>query len=254
MSSVNEEKFELVIASLQSSFSVLPSGGAAIGDGNMVSSGISQMKEFDVYYNKGANSQGDDEGGPGEGEQQGGQSETDTAEAQVAQAALEESERIADNIEEQAKQYGIQDQVEIDFNGEYAQITMNGALLFESGSSDIREEALPLVEKVSKILEQYKKNIIDIEGHTDNVPIHNSKYENNNVLSMYRALSVADYIRDHTDLDDSLIKSSGRGDYIPVADNGTPEGRARNRRVEIKVYNSYYSDSATEQGGEGNEP
>lgn len=254
MSSVNEEKFELVIASLQSSFSVLPSGGAAIGDGNMVSSGISQMKEFDVYYNKGANSQGDDEGGPGEGEQQGGQSETDTAEAQVAQAALEESERIADNIEEQAKQYGIQDQVEIDFNGEYAQITMNGALLFESGSSDIREEALPLVEKVSKILEQYKKNIIDIEGHTDNVPIHNSKYENNNVLSMYRALSVADYIRDHTNLDDSLIKSSGRGDYIPVADNGTPEGRARNRRVEIKVYNSYYSDSATEQGGEGNEP
>ena len=254
MSSVNEEKFELVIASLQSSFSVLPSGGAAIGDGNMVSSGISQMKEFDVYYNKGANSQGDDEGGPGEGEQQGGQSETDTAEAQVAQAALEESERIADNIEEQAKQYGIQDQVEIDFNGEYAQITMNGALLFESGSSDIREEALPLVEKVSKILQQYKKNIIDIEGHTDNVPIHNSKYENNNVLSMYRALSVADYIRDHTNLDDSLIKSSGRGDYIPVADNGTPEGRARNRRVEIKVYNSYYSDSATEQGGEGNEP
>lgn len=254
MSSVNEEKFELVIASLQSSFSVLPAGGAAIGDGNMVSSGISQMKEFDVYYNETANSEGDAEGGPGEGTEQGGQTEEITAEEQVAQAALEESERMAEKMEEQARQYGIQDQVEVDFNGEYARITMNGALLFESGSSDIRDEAMPLVEKVSKILERYDKNTIDVEGHTDNVPIHNDRYENNNVLSMYRALSVADYIRGHTNLDDSLIKSSGRGDYIPVADNGTPEGRARNRRVEIKVYNSYYSDSATEQRGEGNEP
>ena len=44
-----------------------------------------------------------------------------------------------------------------------------------------------------------------------------------------------------TDLDPGLIKSSGRGDYVPVADNSTPEGRAINRRVEVKIYNSYNS-------------
>ena len=58
---------------------------------------------------------------------------------------------------------------------------------------------------------------------------------------MFRFLQVADNFREHTKLEAGNIKSSGRGDYVPVADNTTPEGRARNRRVEIKIYNSYSS-------------
>lgn len=97
------------------------------------------------------------------------------------------------------------------------------------------------LNKLGKILVTYDNNIIEVEGHTDNVPIHSSKYEDNNVLSMYRALAVANYLRDTTTLDPAYIKSSGRGEYVPIADNATPEGRARNRRVEIKIYNSYNS-------------
>jgi chemotaxis protein MotB len=74
------------------------------------------------------------------------------------------------------------------------------------------------------------------------VPISSQKYESNDVLSMYRALTIADYIRDHSSLNPAYVKSSGRGDYVPIADNSTAEGRARNRRVEIKIYNSYNSD------------
>jgi chemotaxis protein MotB len=99
-----------------------------------------------------------------------------------------------------------------------------------------------LLDKIGTVLETYTSNMIEIEGHTDNVPINSAKYESNDVLSMYRALTVADYVRGVTSLEPSHVKSSGRGEYDPVADNATPEGRARNRRVEIKVYNSYSSD------------
>ena len=137
---------------------------------------------------------------------------------------------------------GIQNLVEVDFNAEYVQLSLSGAILFDSGKSEILDDAYPLVNKIAAILEQYDSNIIEIEGHTDNVPISSAKYESNDVLSMYRALSVADYVRETTDLNPAYVKSSGRGDYVPVADNSTAEGRSRNRRVEIKIYNSYNSD------------
>ena len=230
MSSVNEEKFEKVIASFQSTFSILPGGGASIGEGELISSGISQLENFDSYYNQQLSSQSD-----GQTEE-----EKDITEA-YEQQELEESEDMAQQLENALSQYGIQDDVEVDFNAEYVTLNMNGALLFDSASAELRDEAYPLVNKLGKILVTYDNNIIEVEGHTDNVPIHSSKYEDNNVLSMYRAIAVANYLRDTTTLDPAYIKSSGRGEYVPIADNATPEGRARNRRVEIKIYNSYNS-------------
>ena len=230
MSSVNEEKFEKVIASFESTFSILPGGGASIGEGELISSGISQLENFDSYYNQQLSSQSD-----GQTEE-----EKDITEA-YEQQELEESEDMAQQLENALSQYGIQDDVEVDFNAEYVTLNMNGALLFDSASAELRDEAYPLVNKLGKILVTYDNNIIEVEGHTDNVPIHSSKYEDNNVLSMYRALAVANYLRDTTTLDPAYIKSSGRGEYVPIADNATPEGRARNRRVEIKIYNSYNS-------------
>lgn len=231
MSTVDAEKFEKVIASFQSTFSILPNGGASIGDGEMISSGVSQLEMFDVYYNEKANTQSEEEA----------EEEADVVEAYKEQA-LSESEQMAEEIEAAVAQYGIQDEVEVRFNAEYVMLNMNGALLFDSAKAEIRSEAQPLIDKIGKIIETYDKNIIEVEGHTDNVPIHSSKYADNNVLSMFRALTVADHLREVTTLNPAYIKSSGRGEYVPIADNSTPEGRARNRRVEIKIYNSYNSD------------
>ena len=232
MSTVDAEKFEMVIASLQSSFSILPSGGASIGDGEMVSSGVSQLQMYDIYYNQMANTQTTDD-----------TSESSDVAEEYKEEALAESEQMAEQVQDLVAQYGIQDQVEIDFNAEYVLLNLNGAVLFDSGKSEIKSEAYPLMDKIGKILQSYQQNMIEIEGHTDNIPFtHSSKYENNDVLSMYRALYVADYMRNITTIDPSHIKSSGRGEYVPIADNSTPEGRARNRRVEIKIYNSYYSE------------
>ena len=231
MSDVDAEKFEKIVASFQNTFSILPSGGASIGEGELVSSGVSQLEMLDSYYKDQANSKSDEES----------DTEEDIAEAYKEQS-LEESEQMAQAIEEAISKYGIQDEVEVDFDAQYVMLNMNGAILFDSGKSDIKQEAYPLIDKIGKLIEPYQQNIIEVEGHTDNVPIHSSKYEDNDVLSFYRARSVSDYLREITTLEPAHIKSAGRGEYVPIADNSTPEGRARNRRVVIKIYNSYSSE------------
>ncbi len=234
MSSVDVDKFQQMIASLQNTISIFPQGDMSIGDGQMVGAGVRQLEFLDSYYNEMANSKSEDDG-----ESEGG---GNTVYEQYKEEALQESERMEEDIQEQLANSGIQNMVEVEFNAEYVELNLNGAILFDSGSADIITEAYPMVDKIGTILEGYKENIIEVEGHTDNVPISSQRYESNDVLSMYRALSVANYIRSITDIDPSHIKSSGRGDYVPIADNSTPEGRARNRRVVIKIYNSYNSD------------
>lgn len=231
MSTVDAEKFQQIIASFQNTISFLPSGGASIEEGQLITSGISQIDLYDVYYEQQA------EADAQEKEEQ----EKDVVEAYEEQT-LAESEELAEEIEEMVAQYGIQDQVEVTFNADYVLLSMNGAFLFESGKSELTADAYPLIDKIGKVLESYRENMIEVEGHTDNVPIHSAKYADNDVLSMYRALTVAEYLRENSTIDPRHIKSSGRGEYAPIADNATPEGRARNRRVEIKVYNSYNSD------------
>ncbi len=265
MSSTDTAKFEEVIASIQSSFSIFSSGGTSIGDGHMISSGISQLEMFDDYFN--SVHDGDDEQyekeGSQENEQEGEKVEDGSTEnvdeqsnagestdvsVEEAQEALEkagasESEEIAEEIEEKLILYGLKDQVEVDFNANYVMITINGALLFNSGKAVLTDEAVAIVDNLSKILSEYDNNIIEIEGHTDNVPMSSGTYENNDVLSMYRALYVAERIRSVTNLNPAYIKSAGRGEYVPIADNSTAEGRARNRRVEIKIFNSISSNT-----------
>ena len=230
MSSVNEEKFQMVIASLQSSISIFQNGSLSIGDGDLVGAGIRQLEFLDSYYNELANSKDDEDGG----------AEGDLKE-QLGQAGLKESEGMAENIENAVDELGISNAVEIDFDEQYVMLNLSGGILFESGRAEILPEAIKIIDKIAIVLKQYDKNIIEVEGHTDNVPMTSGRYENNDVLSMYRALEVADYIREVTDLNPAYIKSSERGEYVPVADNSTPEGRARNRRVVIKIYNSYSS-------------
>ena len=244
MSTVDADKFEMVVQSLQSTFSILPSGGATIGDGELISSGVSMLEKFDIYFNSSsALPKGEEEP---EDTVTNPDTTVTTEEAQetLENAGLTESEQMAEQVSRLLQSYGLEDQVDVEFNEYYTLINLNGALLFDSGEATIREEVLPVMEKIAVILNNYTNNLIEIEGHTDNVPpAAGERYSNNDILSMYRALNVADYIRDNTTLDPAHIKSSGRGSYAPIADNSTAEGRAKNRRVEIKIYNSLNSES-----------
>ena len=195
----------------------------------MISAGVRQLEFLDSYYNEMANSKAENTDEQTDGKL--------SAQEQYEQQQLAESEKMADEIQQELDNSQLSGKVDVDFNAEYVKLNLNGSILFASV-----KQAVPIVNKLGKILEKYNKNVIEIEGHTDNVPIrYSAKYENNEVLSVYRALAVTDQLRKNKNLNPKYIKFAGRGDYIPVADNSTAEGRAQNRRVEIKIYNSFNS-------------
>ncbi len=225
MSSVDAQKFEMIAASFAETFSIFSGGAMSIGDGILMSNGVSQLSQLDDYMT----SMGKAE----EGEEQM------EARNAVEEEKLERSEQLAEKIEESLKEQNLSGEVEIDFNSQYVELTLKGAFLFDSGSAQLKEEALPILDQVGILLERYAESIIEIEGHTDNVPVSpGSRFADNNELSGARALSVFNYFLDTTSLPPAIIKHSGRGEYVPVADNATPEGRAKNRRVVIKIYHA----------------
>ncbi len=231
MSSIDAQKFELLAASFNQTFSIFEAGATAIGEGVLPGMGVSQLNELDNYINS--------TGRDSEGEMI--PEDLQSAAQMMEEAKLKESEELAEKIEEALNEKNLDKEIDIEFTAQYVQLTLNGALLFDSGSVVIKEEAMPLMNQLGIILERFSEGTIEIEGHTDNVPMSGAKYSNNDELSNGRALSVFYYLEDNTLLDVSRIKHSGRGEYVPVADNSTEEGRAKNRRVEIKVYNSLSS-------------
>ena len=231
MSTMDAQKFELLAASFNQTFSIFSAGASAIGDGLLISNGVSQLNELDNYINStGRDAEGnvipDD---------------LESAADAMEQAKLEASEELAEKISETLQEKNLNSEIDVEFTSQYVQLTLNGAILFDSGSVKLKEEALPIMNQVGLILQKYSPGVIEIEGHTDNVPMSGAKYSNNDELSDGRALSVFYYLVQNTTLDPAMIKHSGRGEYDPVADNSTAEGRAKNRRVEIKIYNELSS-------------
>ena len=257
MSNVDEAKFDEVSQSFQQNFSIFKGGAKAIGDGVLVSNGVSQLNMLDEYINSTGkvadsdtqntefkeNAQGEMDSKMQELAEELGASKEEIKELQESIQNLENeklklSEELAERIEESLAENFLSDQVDVTFDANCVVLTFNGAFLFDSGKADLKTEALAMLNKIGKILSKYADDNIEIEGHTDSVPLNGGRYENNDVLSSYRALAVFDYLKDNASIDPSIMKHSGRGEYEPIADNSTPEGRAKNRRVEIKIYNA----------------
>jgi chemotaxis protein MotB len=109
------------------------------------------------------------------------------------------------------------------------------AILFDSGRAEVKPGGLVVLGKVIEILRTVKDKAVRIEGHTDNVAITPSlaqRYPTNWELSAARAINVARYLQKQS-IDPTNLSAAGFGEYKPVADNSTPEGRAKNRRIEI---------------------
>jgi chemotaxis protein MotB len=116
---------------------------------------------------------------------------------------------------------------------EGAILRIGEAALFESGKAELQPHALPLLDTLAMLLRQVPQ-LINVDGHTDSIPIRTLRYESNWHLSTARALTVAYYLMQHGVAEERIV-IRGFGPQRPIAPNSTPEGRARNRRVEITL-------------------
>ena len=114
-------------------------------------------------------------------------------------------------------------------------VNMVYAILFDSGKAEVKPEGLVVLQKVIDILMGIKVKAIRIEGHTDNVQIVGAltkKYPTNWELSAARAINVTRYLQEQG-IDPTSLGAVAYGEFKPVAANDTPEGKAKNRRIEI---------------------
>lgn len=236
MASMDAAKFEEVAASFSSAFSIFSGGEMAIGKGALIGDGVSQLTELSSYITSmGLAQSGDD--ADEEADAVGDKDEEQLKEA-LEEKQMEASQELAEKIQAAIDEGEIDNEVSLNYTSQYVELTIQGSILFDSGKVDIKADAIPVIDKVGQILETYAGGTVEIEGHTDNVPMGgNGKYSNNDELSSGRALSIFNYFIENTNLDPSKLLHTGRGEYDPIADNSTDEGRARNRRVEIKIYN-----------------
>jgi len=259
MSSVDAEKFEQLSVSLSNSFGVFQGGGASVGDGQLISAGMSQLSELSKYYNTmGQTSEktGSELEDSQENTQEGSKTSEGVMNKEGAEAVeLEEAmEKIAeemekvtagmyDQVSDMTGQYNLGDYVELSIDPEFqfVQLTLKGSVLYVSGNAEIKKEAEPILLKIGDILNKFEGYTIEITGHTDNVPMNSSTFKDNNWLSSARALNAAEFLIGNCGIDPTILKYSGRGEYEPISSNATAEGRAKNRRIEIKIYNEYSS-------------
>jgi chemotaxis protein MotB len=119
-------------------------------------------------------------------------------------------------------------------------ISLSNSILFESGSADIKTKNEETLKKIAETINALD-NYIRIEGHTDSIPVTSGSYPSNWELSTARATCVVRLFIDECNVSPEKLVAVGYGEYRPIADNTTNEGRAKNRRIDIIVLSEKYN-------------
>ena len=255
MSSTDTAKYNEIVEAITSSFNIFSGGGSALDQGVLVSSGVSQLNELAEYYSNLAVENTADEdgskGGNGKSDSENtseNKTEKDNVKKEVTkdevlkkyeQEVKEAAEKNYEKASEAINQFKLNDtvQLKMDTSYNYIGLSIDGYFLFDSGQAELKKGADVVLDKAAGILKKFKDTDIVIEGHTDNVPQTNTvKFKNNLWLSSARAMTVLEYLTNVEHMDPKRLSASGKGEYEPIASNKTPEGRQKNRRVEIKIF------------------
>ncbi|NQT68571.1 MAG: OmpA family protein [Desulfobacteraceae bacterium] len=111
-------------------------------------------------------------------------------------------------------------------------IQIRGKVLFDSGAAQLNEDAKPILDKITDIIQDYEEFNVNIKGHTDDTPISTAQFASNWELSAIRATTVLKYLIDG-EVSPMRLTATGYGDLLPLVANDSAENRAINRRVEF---------------------
>lgn len=143
--------------------------------------------------------------------------------------------KVKEQLEKDFSNLGISsDLVDIVEEDGYLLVRLNEKILFKPGSAEILQEGKNTLNVLGKSLKALDNKII-VEGHTDNVPINTPLFPTNWELSTKRATNVVLYLVNNIGIEPSKLTASGCGEFRPIADNSTAEGRSKNRRIEFMI-------------------
>ncbi len=143
----------------------------------------------------------------------------------------EEWQQVQKFLEEQ----GYSNEVDIEKTAEGVKITLNDSLTFNSGSAQLLERSEIVLERIAEAIGPEVREV-KAHGHTDDMPVSKSSmYRTNWHLGAARAVSVVLFLNSESELESEKFEASSYGEFQPVASNETPEGRRKNRRVEIHI-------------------
>ena len=125
------------------------------------------------------------------------------------------------------------DDVKLEVKDGKVYVSLSEKLLFSSGSAMLDPKGASALNKLADVLKENQDISIEIIGHTDSIPIRSARFSDNWDLSTARATSMIRLLSEKHQIPGERLTASGRGEYLPVAENDTPEGRAKNRRLEI---------------------
>lgn len=158
---------------------------------------------------------------------------------EVRKALGEKDYKELSDLQERVNEYieksNVKDKLGTSLTGEGLMISIRDNVLFESGSATVRPENRQIAKEIANLLVMDPPRSIVISGYTDDVPISNSEFSSNWVLSAMRSVSFLDVLLDNKNLNPEWFSTKGFGEYKPVASNKTADGRAKNRRVEILI-------------------
>jgi chemotaxis protein MotB len=158
------------------------------------------------------------------------------AELQAREARLAEVQSTYDELVGKLEQEIERGEVRISELRGKLTVNVVDKILFDSGKAELKPAGVKVLQQIGDILNTAVDKNIQVEGHTDNVPISGSlatKYPSNWELSTARATTVLHFLQDRVGVSGERLSAVGYGEYQPIASNATAEGRAENRRIQI---------------------